>query len=140
MDEPSLVRAGVPAHEARALVARGLMPERVGHLEVVGAVKRDDDLVLAFDMDTPMVVRNGRVWAVYGDEVKLVNSSVCAFLDTLERYAQHVRAVLAVDTDEEEERQARVTQQDFMAIDPAAFADDDAYWPVTCEDMIDGCL
>lgn len=132
----TLELSGVPRVDALTLAREGLPSGEIGHLWC--QPKQDGELTLAFDADVPLVVRGGRVFALDGTD-RLVNSTVLGFVRTVERYDRYVREVVGLD-DSEGERVAIEAQADMRGIDHAAFADEDSYWPIVCEQMVEGNL
>ena len=128
--------SGVSSSDANELARSGLPFGEIGHL--LCHPKQGTELTLAFDADVPLVVRAGQVIALDGTD-RLVNSSAVRFVRTVERYERYVHDVVGLD-DAEGERVAISAQADMRGIDGAAFADERAYWPIVCEQMVAGNL
>lgn len=133
----ALVAAGVDVREAMELSRLGLPVGQVGFL--LCEPKEGDPLVLAYDSDYPLVVRNGQVWDLEETIERLVNTSVTAFIAVLERYERYGHEVRD-RSDDEGDLIARRAASDMKKLDPGAFAPVDAYWPIICDQMIDGNL
>ena len=132
-----LIAAGAPEADAARASDHDWREREIGHLLV--RVETAEHLVLAYDAGVPLVVDAGRVTALE-DPPRLVNSSVCAFIDVLCRYQQYVEEVLSVASEPGGERTAQLAARDMERLDPRAFEQDFNYWPVVCAQMIEGNL
>ena len=128
---------GVEEDEAARLASQGLPKGEVGHL--LCRPELGDNVVLAYDADVPLVVRDGRVNALDGSD-RLVNTSASAFCAVVERFARYAKEVVNATSEEDGQRMARIAVSEMEALDAPAFESETSYWPIVCEQMIEGNL
>lgn len=138
-DDPALT--ALPASDRDFLTGTGLTTGTFAYLDVVPDPEPSPDgVVLAYDSGTPIVCTAAGVVAAEPHGPRVVSTSVAAFVASMHRMARYSEDVRAADDEDAELAVVHAAVADLRAIDPAAWADDTAYWPVVAEQMVAGML
>lgn len=131
---------GVPELQAARLASKGLPTGKIGHLNCDPRVV-DGELIVGYDSGiVPLVVHDGRVYAVEDGAPRFANTSLECFVLTVERYERYGEYVVRAKSELEKEEIARTAATEMREIDTAAFADEESYWSIICEQMLYGHL
>ena len=132
----ALVAAGVDPREASELSRIGLPVGELlcGHL--LCEPQQSEELVLAYDCDVPLIVRNGQVWSVEDLICRFVNTGISAFAAVVDRYERYGHEVVRTSSHNQGRRIARRAAAEMKKLDPGAFTSDHAFWPLICDGMV----
>ncbi len=125
------------------LVNKGLPVERLGCIEIFPNWEiLEDCIVLGYDHDVPICCfRNGDgIFSIEDNQKRFVNSTVEFFISTTTRFSRYCKAVIEVEDEEDALIIVHSAIDDMRKIDDIAWSNNQYYWPIISEQMIQGHL
>jgi hypothetical protein len=124
------------------LTVQGLEIGNFGCVDIYPEFEFNKGIVLGYDNDFPFVCsENGDGIFLFEEHVnRFVNIGVEQFFATIKRFKLYCRQVEDIDNEEQALQTVNTAISDMKKIDKIAWSNDNNYWPIIGQQMIEGNL
>ncbi len=141
-NKPDIEGLGIQDNDIEYLSYRGMELGNYGCTDVYPEFEFNKGIILAYDSDVPIVCSElgDGVFALEDSMNRFVNSSAETFCLSIKRFKLYCEQVEDIDDEDEALQIVYSAISDMKAIDESAWSNDNNYWPIVGQQMIEGNL
>ena len=137
-----LTELSISKQDLDYLCGSGLDVGNFGIIEIYSEFEKNEGVVLGYDSDVQIVcLENGEgIFSLEEGKRRFVNSSVKQFSLTIRSFLKYCELVEYAENDEDALNIVNSTINEMKKIDEEAWSDENNYWPIVGQQMIEGNL